>query len=284
MVMEKRYYVAVIADIRDSKNIPDRSLFQERLESVLEKINSGIDYPSITKFIQNPPSFYAGDLSSIKENLEKQKSGMERLYFSEHVLASEFKITLGDEFQGLLTSGLQVMHIIDHIERSMFPSQLRFGVGIGEIHTQIKKHSPFGMDGPAYHIARQMISQLKGAERKTLEPSANIKIGIQDNAWLALFINTILSVMSTIKRAWTESQVRVINTFMQEGMQKQQKTADLLGINQPSVQKALAVSNFYTYRYALEVISFVLGGDWTEEAIPLDLKTKASHTDGSSHV
>ena len=51
--------------------------------------------------------------------------------------------------------------------------QLRFGIKIVRMHTKIKNGSPFGMDGPAYHIAREMITQLK-----TLEPTANIKIGI----------------------------------------------------------------------------------------------------------
>lgn len=36
------------------------------------------------------------------------------------------------------------------------------------------------MDNPAYHIARQMISLLKDSKHNALEPSANIKIGIQD--------------------------------------------------------------------------------------------------------
>lgn len=256
--MKKGYYVAVIADIRDSKKISERSNFQEKLESTLNDVNSQFDFPSISKFVENPPSFYKEFLESIQKNLDQKGHGLDRIPITENTIASDFMITLGDEFQGLLLSGNHLMHIIDYIERRLFPMRLRLGIGIGEIHTKIKKHTPFGMDGPAYHIARKMISQLKSAEHKTLEPPVNIKIGIQDNDWLSLLINTNFTLLSVIKDSWTESQVHIMNVFMKEGMQKQQKTADILGITQPSVQKALVASNFYTYQYALNVISLAL--------------------------
>ncbi len=275
--MEKQLYIALIADIRESKQIFDRAVFQERLESVLQEVNNRSDFPSISRFTENPPSFYERDLAPIVQELQGKRLDTIAFVSDGGIFASDLMVTLGDEFQGLLTSGRCLMPIIDHIERQLFPMQLRFGIGIGEIHTKIKKESPFGMDGPAYHIAREMITQLKTSEHKTLEPTANIKIGIQDNAWLSLLINTICTLLSTIKKSWTESQVRIMNAFMGEGLQKQQTTADLLGIRQPSVQKALASSNFYTYRYALEVISLALGESVTDDS-------NLFHNGGKPHV
>jgi len=270
--MKNNFYVAIIADIRDSKRIHERLVFQKRLESVLNEVNGQIDFPSISRFIDNPPLFYKEHLESIRKYQKKKMLGFEYNHNNDNDIASDFMITLGDEFQGLLTSGFHLVQIIDHIERSLFPIKLRFGVGIGEIHTEIKRNTPFGMDGPAYHIARDMISQLKTAERKTLEPSANIKIGIQDNDWLSLSINTNFMLLSAIKKSWTESQVHTMNVFMKEGEHKQQSTADVLGINQPSVNKALATSNFYTYQYALNVISLALGDIGNEFAMRVDIK------------
>ncbi|PKL13172.1 MAG: hypothetical protein CVV52_07065 [Spirochaetae bacterium HGW-Spirochaetae-8] len=270
--MKNNIYVAVIADIRDSKKLHERSVFQKKLESVLNEVNGQINFSSISKFVDNPPLFYKEHLESIRHEEKENGSGFDYDHNSTNDIASDFMITLGDEFQGLLTSGFHLVQIIDYIERSLFPIKLRFGVGIGEIHTEIKRNTPFGMDGPAYHIARDMISQLKAAERKTLEPSANIKIGIQDNDWLSLLINTNFMLLSAIKKSWTESQVHTMNVFMKEGVQKQQNTANVLGINQPSVNKALTASNFYTYQYALNVISLALCDIGNEFAMRADKK------------
>ncbi len=63
-----------------------------------------------------------------------------------------------------------------------------------------------------------------------------------------------------------------MNVFMKEGVQKQQNTANVLGINQPSVNKALTASNFYTYQYALNVISLALCDIGNEFAMRVDKK------------
>ncbi|MGM0431372.1 MAG: SatD family protein [Spirochaetota bacterium] len=256
--MKQAYYIAIIGDIRESKHISDRIRFQEQLERVLADVNGRLDFPSLSKFVEAPPLFYKGHLDSIRQSIEKKEHGFDCFRVTETTIASNFMITLGDEFQGLLTTGIHLMRMIDHIERTLFPIRLRFGIGIGEIYTNITRENPFGMDGPAYHIARGMLSQLKVADRKTLEPAANMKIGIQDNDRLSLLVNTMFTLLTTIKETWTESQVRVMNTFMKDGGQKQRKTADILGIKQPSVQKSLSASQFYTYQYALNVISLVL--------------------------
>lgn len=46
----------------------------------------------------------------------------------ENDISSKFMITLGDEFQGLLCNGANVMHIITEIEQKMYLIKMRFGV------------------------------------------------------------------------------------------------------------------------------------------------------------
>ena len=58
-------YIAIIGDIKKSKKIKEREIFQNQLNSILKKVN--------------------------------------QLYSSS--ISSKFTITLGDEFQGLLHSG-----------------------------------------------------------------------------------------------------------------------------------------------------------------------------------
>lgn len=252
------YYVAVIADIKDSKKAKNRALLQQKLNSVLNEINHKVDLSFGSIVSENPPLYYREYLKPLQGGTHKVKTAPFPVDINQNVLASNFMITLGDEFQGLLSYCSGLMPMIDHIERGLFPQKIRFGIGIGEIQTEINRNLPFGMDGPAYHIAREMISLLKESERKTLEPSANIRIGIQGNDGLSFLLNTIFSLLTTVKERWTERQVLIMNTFMNEGAQTQMKTAEHLGISQSSVQKALAASNFYTYQYALTNVSVML--------------------------
>ena len=209
-------YVAVIGDIKHSKQLHNRNDIQKQLQHVLAQIN--------------------------------QK------YTDE--IASNFIITLGDEFQGLLKTGAPIVYIIDQIEREMHPVELRFGLGVGEITTDILS-SAFGADGPAYHLAREMIETLKSAENGKQEIERNIKISIRSNAKLSSLLNTLFSLLYIIKEHWTSRQVEIINAY-QKSNSTQTATAKALHINQSNVQRALASSNYYTYWNALQSIADLL--------------------------
>ncbi|SMC79872.1 SatD family protein [Papillibacter cinnamivorans] len=213
-----RPYVAVIGDIRHSKQLSDRGAVQARLSAVLEEIN--------------------------------RDCGPE--------LASKFMITLGDEFQGLLKTGSKAVYILDTIERELYPVRLRFGIGVGEIVTDIRPELPLGADGPAYYNAREAIESLKTAEKKKMESKVNAKILIQGHEEVSELINAVFSLMTVVRETWTERRVEIINSYLKCG-QTQEKAAHSLGIHQSNVQKALAASSFYTYRRALEAVSKLLG-------------------------
>lgn len=211
-------YVAVIGDIVKSKKIIDRNEVQKKLKAVLDKVNE--------KYLDD--------------------------------IASNFMITLGDEFQGLLKSGGNVIKIISEIEIAMLPIQLRFGIGIGKIDTEINRFMPLGADGPAYHNAREMINELKKQERKYQTNYSNIMICSQeDNEKIDMLLNCIFSLCSSLKSKWTSRQTEIISCYISSD-KNQYKTAEKLGINQPSVNKALNNSNFYSYEKAIEIVSSVL--------------------------
>ncbi len=210
-------FVAIIGDIKSSKQLEDRRAVQIHLKEVLDAINNE----------------YQDDI------------------------ASKFMITLGDEFQGLLKTGSSAIFIIDKIEREMYPIKLRFGLGVGEITTDINSNMPLGADGPAYYKARKIIDELKASEKKKMESKVNVKIEVQGNSDISELINTIFSLLTTIKEAWTSRQVQIINSYL-ETDGTQEDTAKKLNINQSNVQKALSSANYYTYRKAIETIAKVL--------------------------
>ena len=96
-VNSKNIYVAIIGDIIDSKKIKNRNEVQQKLKHVLSKINQSYD----------------------------------------DIIAANFIISLGDEFQGLLCQQEKVFEIINDIEMNMFPIKIRFGIGVGKIDTDI---------------------------------------------------------------------------------------------------------------------------------------------------
>lgn len=119
-------YIAIIGDIKDSKKIKNRSQIQKKLDTALKYVNEA----------------YSADISA------------------------KFIITLGDEFQGLLESNKHILDIVKYIQREMYPVRLRFGIGFGEISTNIFPEAAIGAGGPAYYAAREMIEKLREQEKK----------------------------------------------------------------------------------------------------------------------
>jgi len=218
MTLSNKTYIAVIADIKESKKISNRNEVQKQLGQVLTEINEK----------------YNNDIYS------------------------KFTITLGDEFQGLLCNGANTMNIISDIERRMFPVKLRFGIGIGEIITDVNKEISIGADGPAYHMARKAIEHLKADEKKKRTNTADTRIEIDGNEKAALLLNTILSLLTIIKENWSDRQREIIWDML-EHQDSQMSVANRLNIKQPSVQKSMSKGKYYAFKDAMDTIGKILG-------------------------
>ncbi|MDD3174411.1 MAG: SatD family protein [Herbinix sp.] len=211
-------YIAIIGDIKKSKNIANRKEIQDKLKNVLKEIN--IKY--------------------------------------ENDIAAKFMITLGDEFQGLLNNGSAVMNIISEIERKMYPTEIRFGIGVGEITTDIDIEMAIGADGPGYYKAREAIEYLKDSEKKQKAIITDTRIEIDGNNQVATnLINTVLSLISAIKESWTDRQREIISDML-EHQDSQINVANRLNIGQSAAQKSLAGGKYYTYKEALDTITCTL--------------------------
>lgn len=216
--LDKNPYIAVIGDIKNSKELSDRRQVQEQLKKVLADIN--------------------------------QKFEMD--------ISSKFIVTLGDEFQGLLCNGENTVNIIETIEREMYPVRIRFGVGVGTITTDIDSEMALGADGPGYYNARKAIECLKEKEGKNKIQASDIRVEIeQDRYSMAVMMNTILSLMAVLKGEWTERQREIIWDYDQY-QDSQKNCAHRLGISQSSVQRSLNNGNYYAYKEAKDTINKVL--------------------------
>lgn len=215
--MDKRLYLVIIADMIGSKKIHDRSGVQRHLETILDKIN--ITY--------------------------------------QDAIASQFILTLGDEFQGVLCDGSVAMGLIHTIQREMHPVRFRFGIGIGTISIALQKGTSLGSDGMAFHLARERIVDVKALESKKAEAKTNMLIGIESQENTAALLNSLFKLSSALQDNWTGRQRETIAT-LEEHRGTQVQIAKRLGIVQSSVQKSLASSQFYAYREASDTISHAL--------------------------
>ena len=213
-----RIYLAVIGDIKKSRDLKNRNEIQKRIKETLNDINM--------KYTED--------------------------------IASKFLITLGDEFQGLLRTGKNVLKIVTEIKMRLYPVKLRFGLGIGKITTDINYEMALGADGPGYYCAREAIDILKEKEHGKRVVPADICIKMEVcKEDRELLINTVFELLKTVEDGWTVRQREIIWDML-KNQDGQQRTADRLGITQSTVQKMLAAGTYYTYERALENVEKVL--------------------------
>lgn len=211
-------YIAIIGDIKKSKNIEERRNFQKKLNHILNEINEAYS----------------------------------------NSIASNFTITLGDEFQGLLHSGEYVMDIIQYIKKETYPITIRFGIGIGAITTDINSKISIGADGPGYYKARDSIEQLKVLEKKNESTYSDVQIKIDgDNSSQELSLNSILKLMYCIEKDWTQKQREVVNYVLFE-KKNQTETAHYFHVTQSNIQQILSKTHFYAYKDAFESVNKIL--------------------------
>lgn len=211
-------YVAIIGDIKDSKKLDNRSEIQEKLSCTLQNVN--------------------------------------RLYNND--ISAKFIITLGDEFQGLLEKFDHIFDIVKYIQREMYPVKLRFGIGIGEITTDIVHEAAIGADGPAYYAARKVIDELREQEKKLKKQAADIQVSYYNTDCFDITeINTMLALMKIIEDSWSEKQRLTIWDISQKGG-SQDECAKRMNTTQSTVARRLADGNYITYENAKETVSEAL--------------------------
>ena len=200
-------YLALIADVIDSKMVQERFNLQKQLEKTLRKMNE---------------------------------------LFGDY-LASCFTLTLGDEFQALLKMDAPVFHIIDTLRSELKPTQLRFGIGLGEIVTAIDPLQSIGADGPAYWNARAAINLV---HQKNDYGNTQIYFS-SGNDSKDLLVNALIASGEAIRSGWRGSQEEILldllKRFVYSENFSQQELAQSLDINPSALSKRLKSSSIRVY-------------------------------------
>ena len=200
-------YLALIADVIDSKMVQERFDLQKQLEKTLQTMNE---------------------------------------LFGEF-LASSFTLTLGDEFQALLKVDAPVFQIIDTLRSELTPTQLRFGIGLGEILTDIDPLQSIGADGPAYWNARAAIN-LVHQKNDYGNTQIYFSCGKEKQDF---FVNALIASGEAIRSGWRGSQEEILLDLLKRCVYSenfsQQDLAQSLAINPSALSKRLKSSSIRAY-------------------------------------
>ena len=200
-------YLALIADVIDSKMVQERFDLQKQLEKTLQTMNE---------------------------------------LFGEF-LASSFTLTLGDEFQALLKVDAPVFQIIDTLRSELTPTQLRFGIGLGEIVTDIDPLQSIGADGPAYWNARAAIN-LVHQKNDYGNTQIYFSCGKEKQDF---FVNSLIASGEAIRSGWRGSQEEILLDLLKRCVYSenfsQQDLAQSLEINPSALSKRLKSSSIRVY-------------------------------------
>jgi len=179
--------------------------------------------------------------AAVQQQLKAQLQSLNQVFAQ--TLRSPFTLTLGDEFQALFADASDLWQAISTLQAELFPIKLRFGLGLGQIVTEINRESALGMDGAAFYRARDAINLLKG------EDGLYSVLGLPDTDLIA----PTLAFLSGAQNKWKKTRFQVFNAYLSG--QTVETTADAVGISKVAVYKNINDGMLASIEQILESIT-----------------------------
>lgn len=197
-------HIVLIGDIQKSRVINNRAEFQSRLEACLHGLNL--------------------------KNIES--------------ITSPYTITLGDEFQAVYKSAKGLFTNLMEIEAEFLPVRFRFSIALGEITTKISHTTAIGMDGPAFHLARDQMEKLKKKDER------------YSIAGVDHLIQISLQLYALQTRSWKQNRFHLFKMYRQE--KSIQEMAEKLKLTERSVFKNIREGSFEKLGNYLNELEYTL--------------------------
>ncbi len=147
-------------------------------------------------------------------------------------ITSPYTITLGDEFQAVYKNADSLFVDIFSIWCAIYPAQARFAIGMGELSTGVNRKQALGMDGPAFHRAREAIARLKATGYLIRLQGEPVKDAANDG-WKLL--NHLFNLVTHKVSGWTKNRL-----YIAHGV--------LAGESIAEMEKALRISKVAVYK------------------------------------
>lgn len=158
-----------------------------------------------------------------------------RINESSDSIISPLTITLGDEFQAVYDDMAALLADSWSIMAELHPVRVRFSIGIGEIYTPINSDQALGMDGPAFHSARDGMEEMKESGSSYSISLGSVEKQPEASKPLVALVKHSLMFISSEVENWKKTRFRVL-TMLNDGLPVKE-IAGKIGISESAVYK-----------------------------------------------
>ena len=184
-----------------------------------------------------------GDLVGSKElgNKDRKKyqsvlsNEISRINEESNSIVSPLTITLGDEFQAVYKDMAALLADSWSIMAELHPVRVRFSIGIGDIYTPINSEQALGMDGPAFHSARDGMDEIKESGSTYSISLGSVENQPETSRSLVALVNHSLMFLSSEMENWKKTRFRIL-TMLNDGVSVKE-IAEKIGISESAVYK-----------------------------------------------
>ncbi|HEX9740343.1 MAG TPA: SatD family protein, partial [Ignavibacteriaceae bacterium] len=138
-----------------------------------------------------------------RKEIQKKLQNLFKSFNNNKEIISPFTITLGDEFQAVFSKADNIFKYLWEVLFVIYPVQVRFSFGIGDITTSINTVQAIGMDGPAFYNAREGLTELK---QKAFQFNL-----VHNDEKKIMLIKQVLFLLSHLTSGWKESRFKILS-------------------------------------------------------------------------
>ncbi len=165
-------------------------------------------------------------------------------------ILSPLTITLGDEFQGLISDLDKAIELIFSLDQLLLdqPFDMRYVLNFGEIQTAINKQNSYGMLGEGLTFARQQLEKMKEADQRIVVKG----YGITGDKLL----NKGFQLYNYFYMQWSAKERLIVKEFLSGKQYKE--VATIFEKDNSTMWRKEKSLNITEYKTAKELIQLIL--------------------------
>lgn len=160
-------------------------------------------------------------------------------------LAVPFTITLGDEFQGLLSDPGKCPRVIHDLRLLLSPLKCRVGVGIGPIVSELMQ-STAQMEGLAFSMSRDALSAAEKAK-------SALTVYRSEDSTLDSTANAISLLIDAVQSRWTDKQWEAVRVHSR--VKDLARVGEQLGMTMQGAEHRLRSTHWREVEQGIECLS-----------------------------